>query len=87
MRPPGAAPPLGADLGCAGGGRRPAWSRVALAAWLSKGLGMPAGKIARLLGHLGLQVTPGGVTQAVARAARRLQPTYQALVEGCGSAR
>jgi transposase len=55
---------------------------VALAAWLSKGLGVPAGKIARLLGHLGLQVTPGGVTQAVARAARACQPTYQALVDG-----
>src|SRR5512133_472691 len=55
---------------------------VALASWLSKGLGVPAGKIARLLGHLGLQVTPGGVTQAVARAARALQPTYQALVDG-----
>jgi transposase len=55
---------------------------VALAAWLSKGLGMPAGKIARLLGHLGLDVTPGGVTQAIARAARRCQPTYQALVAG-----
>jgi transposase len=55
---------------------------VALAAWLSKGLGMPAGKIARLLGHLGLQVTPGGVTQAIARAARACPPTYQALVEG-----
>ena len=55
---------------------------VALAAWLSKGLGMPAGKVARLLGHLGLQVTPGGVSQAIARAARRCQPTYQALVQG-----
>jgi transposase len=55
---------------------------VALAAWLSKGLGVPAGKIARLLGHLGLEVTPGGVTQAIARAARRCQPTYQALVAG-----
>jgi transposase len=55
---------------------------VALAAWLSKGLGVPAGKIARLLGHLGLDVTPGGVTQAIARAARRCQPTYQALVAG-----
>jgi transposase len=55
---------------------------VALAAWLSKGLGMPAGKIARLLGHLGLRVTPGGVTQAIARAARACQPTYQALVQG-----
>jgi transposase len=55
---------------------------VALAAWLSKGLGMPAGKVARLLGHLGLRVTPGGVTQAIARAARRCQPTYQALTGG-----
>ena len=55
---------------------------VALASWLSKGLGMPAGKVARLLGHLGLQVTPGGVSQAIARAARRCQPTYQALVQG-----
>jgi len=55
---------------------------VALAAWLSKGLGLPAGKIARLLGHLGVTVTPGGVVQAVARAARRAAPTYQALIEG-----
>ena len=55
---------------------------VALAAWLSKGLGLPAGKIARLLGQLGLRITPGGVTQAVARAGRAVQPTYQALVEG-----
>ena len=43
---------------------------------------MPAGKLARLLGHLGLQVTPGGVSEAIARAARRCQPTYQALVRG-----
>jgi transposase len=55
---------------------------VALAAWLSKGLGLPAGKIARLFAQLGLRVTPGGVVQAVARAARRVQPTYQALTAG-----
>jgi transposase len=55
---------------------------VALAAWLSKGLGVPAGKIAKLLAQLGLRVTAGGVVQAVARAARRAQPTYQALVAG-----
>jgi transposase len=55
---------------------------VALAAWLSKGLGVPAAKIARLLGQLGLGVTPGGVTGAVARAARRAQPTYQSLTAG-----
>jgi transposase len=55
---------------------------VALAAWCNKGLGLPAGKVARLLGQLGLEVTPGGVTQAVARAARRCEPTYTALAEG-----
>jgi hypothetical protein len=42
----------------------------------------PAGKVARLLGQLGITITPGGVTQALARAARHLQPTYAALV--CG---
>jgi transposase len=35
---------------------------VALAAWCSKGLGLSAGKVARLLGQLGLAVTAGGVT-------------------------
>lgn len=55
---------------------------VALAAWCNKGLGLPVGKVARLLGQLGLAVTAGGVTQAVARAARRCQPTYAALLDG-----
>jgi transposase len=43
---------------------------------------VPAGKIAALLGQLGIQVTPGGVVQAVRRAARRAQPTHQALATG-----
>jgi transposase len=55
---------------------------VALAAWLSKSLGLSATKIARVLGQFGLTVTPGGVTQAVARAGRRAQPTYAELVKG-----
>jgi transposase len=55
---------------------------VALAVWASKGLGLPAGKVVRLLGQLGVKITPGGVTQALARAARRCQPTYAALVGG-----
>ena len=67
-------------LGAAGAQLGP--RAVALAAWLSKGLGVPAAKIARLLGQLGLRVTPGGVTGAVARAARRAQPTYQSLIAG-----
>jgi transposase len=67
-------------LGAAGAQLGP--RAVALAAWLSKGLGVPAGKIAALLGQLGIAVTAGGVVQAVARAARRVQPTYQALAAG-----
>jgi hypothetical protein len=35
---------------------------VALAAWASKGLSVPASKVARL-GQLGATITPGGVTQ------------------------
>jgi transposase len=74
-------PAQGSDaLGAAGAQLGP--RAVALAAWLSKGLGVPADKIARLFAQLGLRITPGGVTQAVARAARRCQPTYQALAEG-----
>jgi transposase len=67
-------------LGAAGAQLGP--RAVALASWLSKGLGISTGKIARLLAQLGIQVTAGGVGQAVARAARRAQPTYQALVAG-----
>jgi transposase len=55
---------------------------VALAAWLSKSLGLPPGKVAQVLGRFGVAVTPGGVVLAVARAARRARPTYQALVAG-----
>jgi transposase len=55
---------------------------VALAAWLSKSLGLSATKIARLFAYHGLTVTAGGVTQAVDRAARRAQPTYTELVTG-----
>ena len=67
-------------LGAAGAQLGP--RAVALASWLSKGLGVPASKIAKLLAQLGLGVTAGGVVQAVARAARRARPTYQALVAG-----
>jgi transposase len=55
---------------------------VALAAWLSKGLGLPAAKVARVLGYLGVTLTPGGVVQALHRAARRGAPSYAALVDG-----
>src|SRR5512132_3165331 len=74
-------PAQGSDaLGAAGAQLGP--RAVALAAWLSKGLGVPAGKIAALLGQLGIAITPAGVVQAVRRAGRRAQPTYQALAAG-----
>ena len=53
---------------------------VALAVLLNKRLGLPYGKIARLLrDRFGLTVTNGGLVQAVHRAARQAQPTYAAL--------
>jgi transposase len=53
---------------------------VALAVLLNKRLGLPYGKIARLLrDRFGLTVTGGGLVQAVHRAARQAQPTYAAL--------
>jgi transposase len=55
---------------------------VALAAVLNKQLGLSVGKVATLLRErFGLRVTPGGVVQAVQRAARRAQPTYDSLRE------
>jgi len=56
---------------------------VALACWLNKSLGIPAGKVAAVLHQTaGLEVTAGGVHQLMHRTARRLEPTYDALVEG-----
>jgi transposase len=53
---------------------------VAFAVLLNKRLGLPYGKIARLLrDRFGLTVTGGGLVQAIHRAARQAQPTYAAL--------
>lgn len=60
---------------------------VALATELNKELGLSPQKTARALARLGIQITPGGVVQAIARQARRLEPTYQALIEGVRSSR
>jgi transposase len=55
---------------------------VALATQLNKELGLSPQKTARTLELVGgIQLTPGGVVQAVARQARRLEPTYRALIE------
>lgn len=55
---------------------------VALAALMNKQLGASPGRVAEVYSQLGLEITPGGVSQAIARAGRRLQPTYEALTEG-----
>ncbi len=55
---------------------------IGLAALMNKQLGASPGRIAEVFSQLGLRITPGGVSQAVARAGRRLEPTYEALIEG-----
>jgi transposase len=55
---------------------------VAWAAWLHTGLGVPLAKVATILRTgFGLTITPGGLAQALHRAAARASPTYQALVQ------
>lgn len=54
---------------------------LALAAWLHTGLGVPMAKVAQILERLcGLQVTPGGLQQALHRVAGDAEATYSALV-------
>jgi transposase len=60
---------------------------VALATELNKELGLSPQKTAKALGRFGIQITAGGVVQAIARQARGLEPTYQALVEGVRASR
>ena len=55
---------------------------IATAAHLHKECGLPLGKITRFYQqHFGLTVTPGGLVQALHRAARAAAPTYAALRE------
>jgi transposase len=55
---------------------------LALATQLNKGLGLPYGKTATVLQQaFGLQVSRGGLCQALARVASKAEPTYNALVE------
>jgi transposase len=55
---------------------------ITAAAVLNKQLGLPLGKISIFFAdRFGLRVTPGGLVQALHRAARRATPTYAALCE------
>jgi transposase len=58
---------------------------VALATELNKEQGLSPQKTAKALERFGIRVTAGGVVQAVARQARALEPTYEALIEGVRS--
>src|SRR5271166_5679639 len=63
---------------CKGCGRR----AVALASELNKGLGLSYGKTAAVLDTaFGLQVSRGGLAQALHRVAQKAEPTYQELVQ------
>lgn len=55
---------------------------LALAASLNKGLGLTMRKTCAVLRDLlGIDLSPGGLAQALARAAGRLAPAYEALLE------
>jgi transposase len=60
---------------------------VALATELNKELGLSPQKTSKALARFGIQITAGGVVGAVARQARALEPTYQALIEGVRASR
>jgi len=55
---------------------------VALATQLNRGLGLPYGKTAVVLRQaFRLEVTRGGLCQAIARAGHKAEATYQGLIE------
>lgn len=55
---------------------------LGLATQLNKGLGLPYGKTAAALEQaFGLRVSRAGLCQAMARVARKAEPTYDALIE------
>jgi transposase len=51
----------------------------ALGVYLNKDAGLSHQKTARVLGQLGIPLTPGGSAQIMLRAARRLRPVYQEI--------
>lgn len=54
---------------------------LALAAWLNKRLGMTTRSVCKLLqGLFGLKLTPGGLTQALARVADKSQQAFDQLI-------
>jgi hypothetical protein len=60
---------------------------VALATEPNKELGLSPRKTAKALARFGVRITAGGVVQAIARRARCLEATYEALIQGVRSSR
>ncbi len=59
---------------------------LAVAGSLNKGMGLTVRKTCRVLRDLvGLNLSPGGLSQALARIAKRLEPDYQKLLEAVKS--
>jgi transposase len=52
-----------------------------LGTWLNKSLGLPVGKAAKVLSHMGLAITPGGLSHAIRRVGRAAEPTYEAMAQ------
>jgi hypothetical protein len=73
--------PLQVSTACGAAGTQLGARTLALAAWLSKQLGMTTRSVCKLLQELfGLKLTPGGLTQALDRVASKLQPTFDQLI-------
>jgi transposase len=73
--------PLQVSTACGAAGTQLGARTLALAAWLSKRLGMTTRSVCKLLqGLFGLKLTPGGLTHALDRVADKVQPTFDRLI-------
>jgi transposase len=73
--------PLQVSTACGAAGTHLGARTLALAAWLSKRLGMTTRSVCKLLqGLFGLKLTPGGLTQALDRVAGKVQPAFDQLI-------
>ena len=73
--------PLQVSTACGAAGTHLGGRALALAAWLSKRLGMTTRSVCKVLHALfGLKLTPGGLTQALDRVADKVQPAFDQLV-------
>jgi hypothetical protein len=73
--------PVQVSTACGAAGTHLGGRALALAAWLSKRLGMTTRSVCQVLHALfGLKLTPGGLTQALDRVADKTQPAFDQLI-------